>query len=92
MRAKKEKYPLVYLEWEDAVSNSEGWRDERDVKLWAKETNWLVKESGFLIEETAKYILLANKMIPQSQDNEVFFGMLKKIPKGWIRKRTVLSK
>lgn len=86
------KPKLIYIEWYDAISNSDGWKDKNEALDWGKSTNWLVKESGFLIDENDKYILLANKICPPSnKDEDILYGILKKIPKPWIRNKIYLT-
>jgi len=81
---------LIYIEWCDAVSNSGGWMDEEESLEWAENVMWIVRECGFLIKETKEYILIANKLTPDSED--ALYGNLKKIPKTWIKKRISLDK
>ena len=82
---------LIYLEWYDAISNSDGWKNYNEAINWSQNANWLVQESGFLIEETNDYILLANKIVAETDDSELLLGILKKIPKPWIKKRINLK-
>lgn len=78
----------IYIEWCDAVSNTEGgWRDVEDAIEWGKEANWVVKQVGWILEENKKYILLISKIADKDQQ----VGHLMKIPKTWILKRKVLK-
>lgn len=85
------KPQLIYIEWCDAISNSEGWKDQEEAICWGENCSWIVKESGFLIKENKQYILLANKMVPGDADSKQLFGILKKIPKPWVIKRVNLE-
>lgn len=83
---------LIYLEWEDAVSNEEvSWKIIEEAKNWAKEREWLVKQCGWLIEENKKYIVLASRMEPGNENSYASVGLLQKVPKTWIRKRVDLT-
>lgn len=83
------KYKIVYLEWCDAVGNSDQWRTEEEAIRWAESGEWLVKQSGFIVKETEKYILFASE-ISESVDGHQVNGLLK-IPKTWIRNRKILK-
>ncbi len=89
MRHEK-KMQLVYIEWCDAITNTEGWHNLEDAKNWANEEEWIVKQAGFLIEENKKFILLAGQYSPQ-KETESLFSNLTKIPKTWILKREIIS-
>lgn len=81
-------YPLIYIEWCDAASYGNGtWQDVYDLIAWAAdEDSWLVKEVGFVVEETDEYILLVSQV---SDNGKV--GDAMKIPKGWVRRRVELG-
>ena len=80
--------PLIYIEWCDATSYGTGtWQELDELKAWAKnEDSWLIKEVGFVIEETDEYLLLVSQV---SDNGNV--GNAMKIPKGWVRKRIELT-
>ena len=63
------------------------WESIQTVIDYAKEDeSWLVKEVGFVLEETDEYLLLASQItVGGSVGNAV------KIPTTWIRKRIELS-
>jgi len=84
------KYKLVYIEWADATSNS-GWFTEEEMKDWVKTSAWVVKQVGWVFEETPKYIALYGSIVDGVRDREVRYGQIQKIPKTWIRKRKVLK-
>lgn len=79
---------LIYIEWADAINNhASNWNTKEDVTLWAKESDWYIRECGWLIEETKEHIVLAGSWKPEDEYTEEQFSLLKKIPKTWIRKR-----
>ena len=87
------KYPLVYIEWEDAISNS-GWFDQEEFDDWKNNKGFIVHEVGWIIEENKTYIVLASRYHPQDNDkygSTSKWGMLQKIPKTWIKKHILLS-
>lgn len=86
MQNKPASYPLIYIEWGDAISNT-GWMSVEEAKRWGKEQHWLVKNIGWLLKETKDYILLAAKYSDENQD----YGLLHKIPKTWIKTRQVVK-
>lgn len=92
MSKKKKKIKLLYVEWSDAMSDNSQWVDEEEALDWGKRKDWFVRECGWLLEETKKYILLASSWSPKSlhpRGRSIFHG-LSKIPKGWIKKRKIL--
>ena len=83
---------LIYIEWEDAVSQS-GWHSKKDMEEWVSDDNICVKEVGWLYKETKKYIVLVGRLSPYKDHNktDMDYGLLQKIPKTWIRKRKNLT-
>lgn len=82
--------PLVYLEWEDAVSEAT-WVNDEGLINWLEEAEQIVRQVGWIVRETKTYIGLVSRRCttgPNSQD----YGMLQKIPKTWIRCRIDLTK
>ena len=51
---KRNKYKVVYIEWDDAVSAPVGWID--NFEEWKKTSQFIIKEVGFLLEENSKEI------------------------------------
>ena len=84
------KYKLIYIEWEDAISNS-GWKYSDEALEWVEKETSVVKHTGWIIKETKEYILLASRMIDKSEFSGESLGQLQKIPKTWIRNRQVLK-
>lgn len=78
------KMKLIYLEWEDAIANSQ-WNDKEEVEDFSEEIA-LIKQVGWVYKENKKYIVLVGRMDERNGEcNE--FGNLQKIPKTWIRVR-----
>ena len=90
MRPSKIKYPLIYIEWCDAFTNEgKAWFSVDEIMDWAKNKDWIICQSGYLIEETKEYLLVVSQMNPQRDGNMV--GGVIKIPKTWIRKRKLIK-
>lgn len=85
----KEKYKLIYLEWCDACGGDIGWCNSEDAKEWGKE-GFIIRQAGWLIEESDNHVLLAFKYNPQEIEGK--FSQLTRIPKTWIIKRINLNK
>jgi len=87
MKQSKTKYPLIYIEWCDAMTNeSKSWINMVELMDWSDSLDWVIIQTGFLIKETPKYILLAGQLNPQ-KGGDMMFGCPIKIPKTWILKR-----
>lgn len=81
----------VYIEWCDAISyQKKSWVDIEEAKEWAKNDNWIVKQLGFIIQETDKYILLASELTEVKGESPDLGGVIK-IPTTWIIKRQNLK-
>jgi len=84
------KNKLIYIEWCDAVANA-NWFTKDSAELWAKEgSDWVIKESGYVVDETKEYICLASRYKSEDSNTEEQFGGLQKIPKTWIKKRKTI--
>ena len=88
----KTKYPLVYLEWEDANSMS-SWETNEQIDKWLKtdEDYGQVEQVGWLIRETKTCIILASRHAPENDYQDEHWGNLQKIPKTWIIKKVRIS-
>ena len=82
---------LIYLEWEDACSNDNGWLHEHAAINWANEYAFIVRQVGFILKETKTTITLTAGYQDDGEYEPQYHQVLK-IPKGWIRKRVDLSK
>ncbi len=80
------KYKLTYIEWCDAIDAGTGWKTVEDAKDWAKSNEWIIKQVGWILKETKKYILICSKFNPQGEDYHDEVSQLTKIPKTWIIK------
>lgn len=83
---------LIYLEWCDTISSGSMWVNKSELKEWIDDSKWVIKQCGFVIKETSKFILLAGHIKPEDNFTEVQYGHLTKIPKTWILKRVDLTK
>jgi len=81
----------IYIEWCDAIASGLEWADSEVVKDWGKKSQWVVKEMGWLIEETKEYIVIASVWKPEDELCDDQFKHLMKIPKTWIKRRIDLS-
>lgn len=80
---------IVYVEWLDSLSDDNGWVSEQYSKEWGNNEDWLIKQVGFILEETETYILLASRKNPQTISSKV--SGLFKIPKFIIVKMEELK-
>lgn len=80
---------LLYLEWDDAASRSV-WMTADDLREYAN-SQWLNRQCGFLLEETAAHLLIAGSWAPEDDWHVEKFGDVTRIPKTWIKTRRVLA-
>lgn len=85
-----EKYPLVYIEWEDAYSVPQEWHTEDQMMGILSDESFTVKQTGFIIKETDKFIVLANQLNELNLSDSQYSG-LHRIPKGCLLKQVVLQ-
>ena len=84
---------VIYLEWCDAIADVPRWMSVGDAKEWAKNEDWVIRQTCFLLDETKEYILLASRINPHSDtEDDLNVDGLLKLPKTWVRKRIDLSK
>lgn len=81
---------VVYVEWADALVNA-SWFTKQQAREWCEDASWIVKECGWLIEETDKYIVFASGWKTADEYTSEQFVNLHKIPKTWIIKRKELK-
>lgn len=84
----KNEFPLVYIEWTDAVSDENAWISNRFSNEWADNKEWIIKQVGFILKETKDYLLIAYAINPQLEDTKVCGRF--KIPKSSIINRKKL--
>ena len=83
---------LIYIEWTDAYcSNYDEWRTLEECLDWAEDYKWIVKQIGWVLKETDKYILLASKKNDICQEAKPQYSLLTKIPKTWIKKTKIIN-
>ena len=82
---------LIYLEWCDAIASGMEWTDTAVAERWGEESNWIVKECGWVISETKQFIVIASTWKPEDELCQEQFKQLMKIPKTWIIKRVDLT-
>ena len=68
-----------------------GWMSKSEMDSWSK-GEFVIKEVGWIIEETPKQIILMSRYSPPDNGDAAQYGMLQKIPKTWIKKRIDLTK
>ncbi|MFA6469033.1 MAG: hypothetical protein WCW35_09050 [Bacteroidota bacterium] len=84
------KPQLFYIEWTDALTFSEEWLTKEDVCKKYKNEDWLIKQVGYILNETRDYILVASKYNPQ-ENNQDKFAEITKIPTTWIKKKKLIT-
>jgi len=82
---------IIYLEWIDAFANA-GWFTNLRLKEEIEKRDFIIKETGIVLRETKKYLILCSGWIPEDEFREEQFCNVHKIPKTWIRKRKTLTK
>jgi UV DNA damage repair endonuclease len=85
---------LYYLEWIDAYQDSGGgWKTLEDIDEWLEKWgDFVIKQCGWIIKETDKFIVLASEKHPTVDDSEEQYSLIQKIPKTWIKKKLILNK
>jgi len=86
----KDQYPLIYLDWCDAMANISSWTTEDDAIEWAENGEGLVKQVGWLIKETKNYLLIADRL-GHINSGSTDLGGVFKIPTRWVKKRETIS-
>jgi hypothetical protein len=79
---------LIYLEWEDA-SGLNVWMDADEVETYSR-GHFLVRQVGFVLKETPRYLLIAGQWIPEDDFHDEKFGDVTRIPKTWVRTRRII--
>jgi hypothetical protein len=85
------KYQIIYIEWCDAIDAGMGWQTIKSAKKWAKTDEWIIRQVGWIIKETKKYIVICAKYNPQGENYHDEIGYCTKIPKTWIIKRKIVK-
>lgn len=82
----KKKSQLVYIEWYDTVNGNPEWVTKEQAIEWAKTGEWIVKQSGWIIEDTKDYLLLGLGIREGDSFSATRYLGAIQIPKGCIRK------
>lgn len=57
------KYKAVYIEWIDSVATVPAWLSVEEAIEWGKdEDNYKIRQIGFVLKKTKKYILLISRI------------------------------
>ena len=90
---KREDQKLIYLKWHDAHASG-GWYTPKATTEFLNSEICIIEQVGWVLYEDKKEIVLCarrlawdKKTIPDEHE----FGMLQKIPIGWILKRKILD-
>lgn len=79
----------IYLvEWEDAFSN-DGWQSDTEVKNLIEKEKCITINVGWILHEDKDYIVIASRKLKWESPEMCKWGLIQKIPKGWIRKRMI---
>jgi len=84
-------YKLIKIGWADAIENQDGWHTLEEAQEWHKDDDWIVHQVGWILEETKDYIVLFNKYNEPSAGRKATISGLFKIPKPWIKYKTILQ-
>lgn len=84
------RYPLVYIEWEDAYSVPQTWHTEEEMTGILADESFIVRQVGFILKETKTFIVLANMVNALNLSDNQYSG-LHRIPKGCLLKRKNIS-
>lgn len=84
---------MEYIEWEDVTSSGASWYDKEEMELWADNASqgFVVKNVGFILKETKRYILMCSHYHPETAIVPEQYGHLQKILKSLIIKRKVIE-
>lgn len=82
---------LIYIEWTDACGYG-GWLTEANALDFLANADYLVRQVGWVIEETDEYIALAAGTKAEDDYLKASYFDVVKIPRAWIRRRVNLTK
>ena len=91
---KETKYKLISFEWADTTSPVDnGWKTPNECIEWAEKDDYWVKQTGFIIKETKKYLLIASRFnVTFSAGQKIMtVGDITKIPITWIRNKKIYA-
>jgi hypothetical protein len=78
---------LEQVSWVDATNVAGGWHDSDDLSLFATSGAWECSNTGWLVWEDDKCIVLAGRMTDDGQQA----GLIERIPKAAITARKTLA-
>lgn len=84
-------YKLVKIGWADAIENENTWHTLEEATQWHKDDDWIVHQTGWLLEENKDYIVLFSKFNDPSGGRPATIGGLFKVPKPWIKYKIELE-
>ena len=85
---------LIYIRWHDAHSSS-GWHTPKETTDFLNDKICIIEQVGWILHEDDKEIILSARRLGwdrKSTPYESEFGMLQKIPIGWILERKILMR
>ena len=86
MIRRKNKYPIVEVEWHDAEESGEvGWNSTKEMLKLARKQCPTMKSVGYLVHESKTHVALLSTI------NDDSCSTLEKIPRGMVLKLTPLS-
>lgn len=80
----KKKITLYEIQWIDATTPEGAWRTWKEAIKWARESNHVITECGWLLEKTETHWLLATRICSDDKYAYSVFGGLFKLPHPWI--------
>lgn len=88
--SKQKVCPLIYIEWSDSTTLDDGWKEIDEIIDWADNSNWVIRQVGYLIKETKEHIVLASQHNPQIDYTDQY-STFHKIPKTRIMSRKYIN-
>jgi hypothetical protein len=84
------KHNLELIEWVDAHNIAGSWYDDDELSEFGKNEAYRVTSVGYCVYEDSLCVVLSGRLSPETDDYPSHFGMLERLPKKMIDKRTVL--
>ena len=85
------KQKLIYLQWQDAHSDS-GWKTSEGLEKSVNEDKCIVEQVGWLVfEDSSEIHLIARRLYWKKDSDTSEYGMYQRIPKTWILKRKTIN-
>jgi hypothetical protein len=83
----REKYPLVFVQWEDIISTDTSWRELDDAIHWIDTETGIVNQVGFLLEKHEDYVILMDSFFEEGDT----IGAITRIPKNTVKYFKILK-